>query len=279
MSIVMTVPEHKDWNDNLKYVEVGEDVILAYMEAGDPKRADLILLHGFSDSSRGWKLVMEALTEYYHIYAIDLRGHGMSTSPMMPVFPMIQMAEDIHRFVKKIGIAPCYIAGHSMGSYIAHTIAMLYPDDVCKLCLISTMAHMHETEESFKVTQDIIDGLSQSRNNDQFIAEWLGSNDRYVDREYFEYYKKTIRYMEPHVFQAAWYAMSTADHRNILRCLEIPTMVIWGKEDDLFTIEYQDEIRNLIPGIKKIVECDDADHEVPLEKPYEVAELFKEFFN
>lgn len=58
-------------------VRVG-DTTLAYLEWGDGARP-LLLLHGITSSARGWWRVAPALAARgYHVYALDMPGHGAS---------------------------------------------------------------------------------------------------------------------------------------------------------------------------------------------------------
>lgn len=276
---IIDLPSHAEWNDKIKYVYLSVDTKLAYMEVGNPEKEPLVLLHGFSDSSRGWRMIMQDLINDYHIFAIDLRGHGMSDAPDVPIFPMLSQAEDIHSFIDIKGIAPTYVAGHSMGSYVAHTLAAIYPSDVKKLCLAATMAHMHEDKEGFETAKKIMENFAENCRSDEYMEEWLGESKKFKDPEYFEYYKKNVRNMEAHVFTAAWYSMSTADHRNIMRYIEIPTMVAWGSGDELFTEEYQNEVRSIIPTIERFVTYEGCSHEILQECPKELADDMKLFFS
>lgn len=275
---ILTLPEHVAWTEHLQYIDLETGIKMAYLEAGNPKKETLLLLHGFSDSSRGWRSVMENLLEEYHIYAVDLRGHGRTDAPEVPVYTMMQHAEDIHAFINQMKLTPVFLVGHSMGSYIAHTIASVHPEDVSKICLAATMAHMHETEDDFAEIRDIIEHFGDNCKSDEYMELWLGESRNFKDVDYFTYYKKTVREMKSHVFPAAWYGMSIADHRNLMRYITASTMILWGEEDELFTEEFQVEIKEIIPTIEVFISYPGCSHEIPQERPKELAEAIKDFF-
>lgn len=60
-----------------------EDVRLPlhYYEAGEGE--PLILLHGIGQSLYAWRKNFEELSKHFHVYAIDLPGHGFSGKPQM----------------------------------------------------------------------------------------------------------------------------------------------------------------------------------------------------
>jgi len=72
-------------------------VKLAYEEYGDHSSEPLLLLHGFFASSRNWRLIAKKLAEFYHVYVLDLRNHGLS--PHVPTMDYPAMADDLAGFM------------------------------------------------------------------------------------------------------------------------------------------------------------------------------------
>src|SRR5262249_59336916 len=51
---------------------------LQFWDWGTEGKPTVILIHGGLDHARNWDWVARALRDDYHVYAIDLRGHGNS---------------------------------------------------------------------------------------------------------------------------------------------------------------------------------------------------------
>ena len=68
------------WSSLKKEVRLPNGVKLAYVELGNPKGPPLLLLHGYTDSSRSWSLVVPYLQEY-RLLIPDQRGHGAADAP------------------------------------------------------------------------------------------------------------------------------------------------------------------------------------------------------
>ena len=51
---------------------------LQFWDYGDDDKPSLVLVHGGLDHARNWDWVARTLCEEYHVYALDLRGHGNS---------------------------------------------------------------------------------------------------------------------------------------------------------------------------------------------------------
>lgn len=55
------------------------EVELAVVEAGDPARPTVVMVHGWPDTHRLWRGVMEQMAADFHVVAYDTRGHGASS--------------------------------------------------------------------------------------------------------------------------------------------------------------------------------------------------------
>src|SRR5215469_10373366 len=49
---------------------------LQFWDFGQDGKPALVLVHGGLDHARSWDWVARSLREHYHVYALDLRGHG-----------------------------------------------------------------------------------------------------------------------------------------------------------------------------------------------------------
>jgi pimeloyl-ACP methyl ester carboxylesterase len=95
----------------------------------------LVLLHGFTENHHLWDDLIPNLGEVFSIIRPDLPGHGRSELP-----DSIQTLEDVAdwlvNFLKSLQVRKCYIAGHSLGGYIALAAAQKYPEFFESLCLV-----------------------------------------------------------------------------------------------------------------------------------------------
>ena len=108
------------------------DIKHYYKEKGQGE--PLILLHGNGEDSSYFKGQIDEFAIYYHVYAIDTRGHGKTPRGMMP-FTLRQFADDLLIFMDEHKIDKANIIGFSDGGNIAMVFAIYYPDRVDKLIL------------------------------------------------------------------------------------------------------------------------------------------------
>lgn len=115
-----------------KFAEAGGQKI-HYLVAGtgDP----VILLHGYTQTSRMWIPLMQKLSADHLVIAPDLRGIGSTSIPEQG-FTKADMARDIHALVLSLGLRNVKIVGHDIGLMVAYAYAALYPAEVQKIALM-----------------------------------------------------------------------------------------------------------------------------------------------
>lgn len=135
-----------------KAVSLAAGIKMKYVEAGNPEGDEVvILLHGYTDSSRSFYPTIEALLALnpnLHIYGPDLRGHGASSMPPDAecaadpkiCFEMTDFADDLFAFMESESIESAHLVGHSMGSLIAQQMALTRPHQIDSMVLIGTAA-------------------------------------------------------------------------------------------------------------------------------------------
>ena len=115
-----------------KFAEVGGQKI-HYLVAG--KGDPVILLHGYTQTSRMWIPLMRRLAPDHLVIAPDLRGIG-STSIPEKGFTKAEMARDVHALVASLGLREVKVVGHDIGLMVAYAYAAQYPADVRKIALM-----------------------------------------------------------------------------------------------------------------------------------------------
>ncbi|MDP6514271.1 MAG: alpha/beta hydrolase [SAR202 cluster bacterium] len=89
----------------------------------------LVMLHGGTDRWASFESVIPALSEDWHIYALDFRGHGKS-GRVPGAYRIPQYASDVVTFLKSNIGEPATLMGHSMGADSSLWIAAEAPETV-----------------------------------------------------------------------------------------------------------------------------------------------------
>jgi pimeloyl-ACP methyl ester carboxylesterase len=106
---------------------------LQFWDYGGEGKPSLVLVHGGLDHARNWDWVARDLCRDYHVYALDLRGHGNSAWAPGAMYSIAEYVLDLSALLDVIGEYPIYLIGHSLGGVIVTHYAGIYPDRVRKL--------------------------------------------------------------------------------------------------------------------------------------------------
>jgi pimeloyl-ACP methyl ester carboxylesterase len=122
---------HYYYSDRLK---------LQFWDWGQDNLPPLLLVHGGLDHARNWDWVARSLREHFHVYAMDLRGHGNSAWAPGAMYSVAEHVLDLATLVDLLsgdaGGGPVHLIGHSLGGIVTLSYAGLYPDHVRKVIAI-----------------------------------------------------------------------------------------------------------------------------------------------
>jgi pimeloyl-ACP methyl ester carboxylesterase len=109
---------------------------LHFWDWGQNGKPALVLVHGGLDHARNWDWVARALREHFHVYAVDLRGHGNSAWAPGALYSIAEYTLDLSALADVIGNFPIYLIGHSLGGILTLLYSGIYPDRVRKVVSI-----------------------------------------------------------------------------------------------------------------------------------------------
>lgn len=252
-----------------------EGTTICYAEEGQGEHT-VILLHGFCGSSAYWDDVVPLLSEACRCIVPDLRGHGRTDAPK-GAYSIDGMADDVLKLMNELNITRAAVLGHSMGGYVALSLAERYPDQFSAVGLIHSTAHPDTAEAKDKRLQAVstienkgitafIDGLVPGL----FAPEHLEKMPDQVLKVRELGYKTP-----PQGASGAALAMrERPDRRDVLSATSLPVLLVAGEKDQLipvdrtFTAEGPHVQHTIIAG---------AGHMSMLEAPAELAKVITGF--
>lgn len=241
----------------------------SYFDGGAPEVGPppLILIHGAGGTRLNWPPEIRRL-KGIQVYALDLPGHGDSPSGAMG--SVSGFARRILDWMDEENLPRAVLAGHSMGGAITQTIALMAPERVAGIVLVSTGARL-------RVHPQILD-LSSDREQFHSVAELVtswsfseGCEDRLRELALERY-----REGDPEVMHSDFHACNNFDIMEEVEDIHTPTLVICGEEDRMTPVKYSNYLAERIEGAE-LVRISGAGHMVMLEKPKEVSKAIKEF--
>jgi pimeloyl-ACP methyl ester carboxylesterase len=110
------------------------DTTIAWSEIGHGP--PLVLLHGLADSHRSWRRIVLVLAKRFHVYLVDLPGHGLSARPEAP-YTLRWYAETIAGWMDAVGLERAHFCGHSFGGGVAQWLLLDHRRRVDRLALVA----------------------------------------------------------------------------------------------------------------------------------------------
>src|SRR5438445_4793309 len=111
-----------------------DNVELHYLTAG--RGPVVVLLHGYTQTSRMWRPIIPLLAEKFTVIAPDLPGIGDSSIPADNKIDMITAAKQIHDLVRSLKIDKARVVGHDIGLMVDYAFAVQFPSDNEKYAVI-----------------------------------------------------------------------------------------------------------------------------------------------
>ncbi|MBW6464895.1 MAG: alpha/beta hydrolase [Brevefilum sp.] len=254
-----------------------QDFTLFYFESGEESQLPLLMLHGLGDEADTWRHIFQPLADDFHTLAIDLPGFGRSDKPDVDYSPQFLMASIIG-FLDALNINRTILMGSSLGGMLAHGLAVAFPERVSGLILVGGALYQADKiqDRSIQLMQIPLVGewlYTRLRKNPDAAFNTLNSVYHHLeklpkaDRDFLytrvnqrvwsdgqrRAYFSTLRNLIP------WMKSIQKDLPSKLRRLEIPTLVIRGEHDGLFSETQADQLLNLQPKVTKFT-IQDAGH-------------------
>ena len=235
-----------------RYVEA-DGVRVFYREAGNPERPTLLLLHGYPSASYQFRDLIPLLSDTFHLVAPDLPGFGFTEVPdeRHYVYSFDALGETLTAFVDALKLERYALYMFDYGAPSGLRLALARPERVTGLISQNGNAYLEglgdawqpirrywaqPTAENRQVVHDNVLNLAGTRWQylhgvsdetlvapegymlDSLLMERPGNKEIQLDL-FLDYASNLTRY---------------ADFQQFFRERQLPTLVIWGKNDPFF---------------------------------------------
>jgi pimeloyl-ACP methyl ester carboxylesterase len=261
---------------------------MRYQVKGEPGGMPLILIHGFASSVVTWYRNMDDLARDHRVYAIDLKGWGLTDKPSHGDYSMRGQAHHVRTFMHVLGIERALIVGHSMGGAIAVHMAAEFPEAVAGIVLIDPAGArpfpylwlLSRMMDVPPVRQWIHVGAQYVIANERLLTSQMPRAYHNPDNLTHEMKRALVQPYHTHGFIDALINL-TRDTRHFrlngqAAQVNCPALIIWGEQDRVvppsdgqyFLREIRDSRLEILP---------EAGHLPHEERAEEVNRLIREF--
>jgi pimeloyl-ACP methyl ester carboxylesterase len=252
---------------------------LHYLIAGQGPA--LILLHGYTQTSRMWRPLIDKLKDKFTIIAPDLPGIGDSDIPKNGC-DMKTAAIRIHALAKSIGVTKARAVGHDIGLMVAYAYAAQFSAEVEKLVVMDAflpgvagweLAYNNDNLWHFRFHGPTPEALAKGREKIYFAYFWndlaankkrsLSTSDR---NAYVAAYSRPGRMRAGWAYFAAW-PETAKDFAEMAKTkLTMPVLSIAGEKASASILGPQ---MKLVATTVTAVDMKDTGHWLMEERPEE----------
>lgn len=269
-----------DWHLGRLDTVNNDELSIHFESIGDEKNPTVLFIMGYGTSGLAWStgIIQPFLDADYHVIRFDNRDTGRSRwrDGMEPkngdYYTLSDMAKDACRILDKLGKEKAHLVGISMGGMIAQELAINHPERVHSMTCIASTGHFFDRElvsVSGKVIQanaEMI--LKYGAKPKSFVKEvkkrtstvaFLQSPQK-IDEAFLTFvaqrllFKKKNNYINhPKADKRHGKAIRKSGSRlDLLRQLEMPVLLIHGKQDLLIWHQHTEKYAKLIKNSKEV---------------------------
>jgi 2-succinyl-6-hydroxy-2,4-cyclohexadiene-1-carboxylate synthase len=266
--------------DNIK-------INLEHLTEFDPSKKTVLFLHGFMGSTNDWANVVQKIDKRFNKIAIDLIGHGKSSSPSsVNYYTAESLVNQIDEVINYLRLKETILCGYSMGGRVALNFTLAKPDLVKGLILESASAgfKIGKERDGRKKSDEDLATYIENNSIEDFVTSWL-------DQELFG----TLRRFSNEKLKRMKEERAKNSKTGLANCLrgfgtgvmpylgselaklKIPVFLITGGLDDKFT-QINLNLKKSFPSAKhKIIST--AGHNTHLEEPKKFIEAVNSFLS
>jgi pimeloyl-ACP methyl ester carboxylesterase len=252
----------KTWTE--KYVDLSHGKT-RYWEAGSGYPTILIHGAGWMSGCETWVLNIGPLAEKLRVLAIDCLNWG-PCDVFNQELSFAYLVDHVREFMDVLGIEKANFVGHSMGGWIVTLLAYESPERVNKLVNVDgggTATRPLQNMVEFKVPTEaaIRDSFAHRFPAGTVDVEELASP--YIKKtqlpEHGEAFGNVMRHMTNPMTRQRYNTLRRLSH------IKVPTLVVWGRDDETNALEMGEQTAKGIPGARLVV-YDNVGHMVPQQR-------------
>jgi pimeloyl-ACP methyl ester carboxylesterase len=229
--------------------------------------APLVLISGLGGKGTSWRPFLQAAASQFSVITHDVRGAG-ETAPLDGPISIRDLARDVARLLDHLGLERAPVMGRSMGGMIAQELALLAPERVEKLVLVSTSGRVdpHLAAVFRHWAQMAEAGVPASIRHRESMLWCLGSAAMRNAALVEPYLRAKLTGDRPRDYAHQARACAAHDALDRLAGLDVPTLIVAGTDDRLTPTPHAESLAKKIPAAQ-LAFISEAGHMAYLEAP------------
>lgn len=235
----------------------------------------LVLLHGLTGRAATWHEHFGPLTEHFRVIAVDLLGHGHTSTPPDPArYRIEESAADLIAVLQRANALPAMLLGYSMGGRLALYTALSHPSYFSALILESASPGLlasQDRAERVRKDEALADGILE-HGVPAFVDAWeqlsMFDTQRTMPDERKALQRAIRLANDPLGLANSLRGMGVGVQPSLwdrLGELQLPVLLITGSDDPKFE-KYAVEMQAVLPNAQHII-IPGASHTIHVEQP------------
>jgi pimeloyl-ACP methyl ester carboxylesterase len=273
-----------DWREHRRQIDVvGAEVNYVEMGDGPP----IVFVHGLSGAWQNWLENLPHFAKTHRVIALDLPGFGSSPMPPWEI-SIPAYGRFLRDFCERLGIGRCSLVGNSMGGFIATEVAITDPKRVDDLVLVSAagITWASARREPAAVIARMgraagplllrfhMQGIKRPRLRKGYFQGVFHNPDA-VRREVL--WENIVPALQSPGYYDAMTTLWGYDIRHRLEEIEVPTLVVWGRNDRVVPVPAALSYKERIGDNAELVIFDRCGHVPQMEHPARFNRLVEGF--
>ena len=253
---------------------------MVYAENGNVAGEPLLLIHGFGGNKDNFTRIARQL-ESYHLIIPDLLGFGESSKPMTADYRADAQATRLHELLQTKGLTSnIHVGGNSMGGAISVAYAAKYPKEVKSLWLIDSAGFWSAgVPKSLEGATLENNPLLINKTEDFYnMYDFVMSKPPYIPKSVkavFAQERIANKALESKIL-AQIVEDNVEERAKVIAEYNIPTLVVWGEEDQVIKPETVTLIKEIIPQ-SEVITMPEIGHAPMIEAVKQTANDYKAF--
>lgn len=235
---------------DVKYAKLSNDITLAYTDEGQGAET-IVFIHGLGSYLPAWDKNIPELSKHYRCIAIDLPGYGKSSknphSGLMSFY-----ADVVLEFINTLELKNVTLAGHSMGGQISMVVALRQPNEIKNIVLVAPAGFEEFHPGQKQWFKDVMTLNLVKLTPFEAIETNLASNFYNMPKDAHFMISDRAAMRTASDFENYCHAVSVSVAGMVsepvigkLEELTIPTLIIYGENDNLIPNRYLNPGRTL----------------------------------
>jgi pimeloyl-ACP methyl ester carboxylesterase len=237
------------------------------IDGGDPP---VVFLHGLYGSPENWRAVMRSLKGQFRLLALQFPIDHQSCGPRVP--SIAQLTDYVKKFLDQLRLKSAVVCGNSLGGLVAIDFCLRHSHRAQRLVLTGSAGLYEHNLHGGRIPRPTPEFIRDQAS--RLFYDKSHVTDRLVDEVQQDLSDR--QYARFIIGVAKSCRDRSARIREELGQLRQPTLLVWGRDDQITPPSLAEEFRSGIQDAELVL-IDRCGHVPPMEHPAEFSQCLSQF--